>query len=273
MNRNRRKITWVDVLVLGGALYVVVFVIVPSLNNRNVLSRRASCRMNLGGLGKGIGLYQAGYKGEYPALANRVTLAQGPIDGEPGMVSITDLDDESAFLDGDVKGNGSVNAYYVLVVKGYVEEEGFKCPSDKTFSAGGKGTLDGRGYDLGFDGWKNLSYALQPTSIDAAAFSARPGSKSKDSLVIAADQVVDWDTPLTMTDNRPEENNEINHGYEYVNMLTLDGSTHIRTRQKGADSVVSKWGYDGDEIYTQTQSADPVERENDSRLMGKEGSN
>ena len=261
-----------DVLVLGGAFYLVGFVIVPSLNNSRSLVRRSSCRMNLRCLGKGIGLYQAGYKEQYPALASLATLAQGPIDEEPGMVSITDGDNESAFLDGDVKGNGSVNAYYVLVAKGYVEEEGFKCPDDRTFLAGGEETTVGRGYDLGFDGWKNLSYALQPTSIDAAAFSARPSSKSKASLVIAADQVVDWDTPLTMTDNRPEENNEINHGYEYVNMLTLDGSTHMRTRQKGADSVVSKWGYEFDEIYTQTHSVDPVERENDSRLMSKEGS-
>jgi hypothetical protein len=56
-------------------------------------------------------------------------------------------------------------------------------------------------------------------------------------------------------------------------MLTMDGSTHVRTRQKGADSVVSEWGYEFDEIYTQTQSVDPVERENDSILMGKQGSN
>jgi hypothetical protein len=199
MSRNRMKITWVDVLVLGGALYVVVFVFVPSLDHARDLSKRVSCRMNLGSLGKGIGLYQAGYKGEYPALANPATLAQGGIDEEPQMVAIADSSDESAFLGGDVKGNGSVNAYYLLVQDWYVDKEGFECPSDASFEA-----PKGRGDDLGFDGWKNLSYALQPTSIDSAAFSARPGSKSKDSLVIAADQVVDWDTPLTTTDNRPE---------------------------------------------------------------------
>jgi hypothetical protein len=240
-------------------------------------ARRATCSMNLGSIGKGISLYQACYKEKYPALANPATDAQGAINEEPRMVKIADSGDESAFLDGDVKGNGSVNAYYLLVNKGYLEEEGFKCPSDKSFVAGGKGAKAGRRYDLGFDGWKNLSYALQPTSLDAAAFSARPGNATKGSMVIASDQVVSKKGKLTKTDNRPKENNAVNHGYGYVNTLIMSRSVKQQTRKKGAASIVSKWGYKGDEIYAlgmkgKAYPATPsVRRRNDSILMGKKG--
>ena len=219
-------------------------------------AKRAGCRANLGSLGKALNMYSHSNGGKYPALADPATLGQGPIDEEPKFFGETTT----------VKGNGSVNAYYLLVAKGYADLDALRCPSDDAYEA----PLD-RDKALGFNGWKNLSYALQPTSIDPAAFSSRPGPKSKVSMVIAADQVVDKATPLTTTDNRPKENNEINHGYEYANTLTMDGSTHVRTRQQGDDSLVSRWGYDVDEIFTKTQSTDPVKRANDSILMGKEG--
>jgi len=256
---------------LVGVLVIVGAICFPMLNHARVTPRRAACGMNLGNIGKGICLYQAVYKEQYPALANPATLAQGGIAEEPEMVAVVDSSDESAFLTGDVKGNGSVNAYYLLVAKGYTEEEGFRCPSDDTYYPGGEGTDAGRGYDLGFDGWGNISYALQPTSLDAAAFSARPSNGSKGDMAIASDQVVDRDTALTKMDNRPKENNSVNHGYEYINVLLIDGSVRRESRTKGADSTASKWGYDGDEIFTKTNSIDPIKRANDSILMGKEG--
>jgi hypothetical protein len=235
-------------------------------------ARRASCAMNLGNLGKGIVLYQCGYKEKFPALVNPKTLTQGAIDEEPEMVAITGPDDESAFLDGDVKGNGSVNAYYLLVHKGYVAEEGFKCPSDASFK-----TPKDRGYSIGFDGWKNLSYALQPTSINTVELSSRPSTKMKGSMVIASDQVVGKKGKLTKTDNRPKKNNSVNHGYGHVNVLIISNSVKRQTRKKGAASIVSEWGYRGDEIYAlgmkgKAYPATPsVRRRNDSILMGKKG--
>ena len=235
-------------------------------------ARRAACAMNLGNLGKGICLYQSVYKEKFPALANPKTLAQGAIDEEPKMVAITDPKDESAFLDGDVKGNGSVNAYYLLVSIGFVAEDGFKCPSDASFKSPKK-----RGYNIGFDGWKNLSYAFQPTSINTAAFSARPGNGSRGAMVIASDQVVGKKGKLTKTDSRPKKNNSVNHGYGYVNVLLMSNSVKMQTRKKGADSLVSKWGYQKDEIYALGMKgkaypvADWRKRKSDSMLMGKEG--
>ena len=90
-------------------------------------------------------------------------------------------------------------------------------------------------------------------------------------MAIASDQVVDRDTPLTTTDNRPKENNAVNHGYEYINVLLMVGSVRRESRAKGANSTVSKWGYEGDEIFTRTQSDDPVKQANDSILMGRQG--
>jgi hypothetical protein len=235
-------------------------------------ARRAACGMNLGGLGKGMVLYQAVYRDKYPALVNPKTLAQGAIDEKPEMVKIASDTDESAFLGGDVKGNGSVNAYYLLVHNGYAEEEGFKCPSDATFKSPKK-----RGYNIGFDGWKNLSYALQPMSINTADFSARPSSNSKGVMIMASDQVVGKKGKLTKTGNRPKKNNSVNHGYGYVNMLTVSNSVKRQIRKKGAASIISKWGYNRDEIYAlgMKGKAYPVtpfrKRRNDSILMGKQG--
>jgi len=226
--------------------------------------------MNLGNLGKGICLYQAVYREKYPALVNPKTLAQGPINEEPKMVKIADSSDESAFLDGDVKGNGSVNAYYLLVHKGFVAEDGFKCPSDATFKAPKK-----RGLNVGFDGWKNLSYALQPMSINTADFSARPSSHSKGTMILASDQVVGKKGKLSKTDNRPKKNNSVNHGYGFVNVLTVSNSVKMQTRKKGAASIVSKWGYNRDEIYDMGMKGKAyptaTKQANDSILMGKEG--
>lgn len=251
------QVTLIVLLAVGAWVMLGLVMVGPLLlEEYRENAKRAGCRENLGSLGKALNMYSHSNGGKYPALADPATLTQGPINEEPKFFGGTTA----------IKGNGSVNAYYLLVVKGYADADGFRCPSDDAYEA----PLD-RGNALGFNGWRNLSYALQPTSIDAAAFSARPGPKSKVSMVIAADQVVDKATPLTTTDNRPKENNEINHGYEYANMLTMDGSTHVRIREWGYDGRVSRWGYDLDEIFTRTQSTDPVKRANDSILMGKQG--
>jgi hypothetical protein len=276
MNRNRRGLTRLDVLVLVLVFIVAVGIFLPPFfgcHGARELAKRAACAMNLGYIGKGISLYQDDYREKFPALANPAKLTQGGIAEAPEMVAIASYTDESAFLTGDIKGNGSVNAYYLLVNKGYVEEEGFKCPSDEYYCTGGEERVTGRRYDLGFDGWANISYALQPTSIDASAFPARPNDKSNGEMAIASDQVVGMVTPLTTTDNRPEEDNTVNHGYEYINVLLIDLSVRKESRTMGADSMVSKWGYEGDEIFIKTQSTDPVKQANDSILMGKEGGN
>jgi hypothetical protein len=308
MNGNRRGMTRLNVLVLMGVGVFGVLMLVTcadmtalagerratsrptsrrssgsigglfgGLFRSRETARRATCAMNLSSLGKGICLYQAGYREKFPAQVKPKTLPQGAINEEPEMVNNADTADESPVLHGEVKGNASVNAYYLLVNKGYVEEEGFKCPSDKSFAAGGKGTKNGRGYDLGFDGWKNLSYALQPTSINTADLSSRPSNHSKGSMILASDQVVGKKGKLTKTDNRPKENNAVNHGYGYVNVLLISNSVKMQSRKKGADSMVSKWGFGKDEIYAlgMKGKAYPVtssySRRNDSILMGKQG--
>ena len=194
------------------------------------------------------------------------------------MVSIRDSEDKVKYITGAVaiKGNGSVNAYSLLIYKGYVGRDGFECPSDESYERLDAEEEDGEyGADrpqvLGFNGWGNISYALQPTSFDATTFSARPSNRSKGEMAIASDQVVDRDTALTTTDNRPKENNTVNHGYEHINVLLMDGSVRRESHTKGADSTVNKWGYEGDEIFTKTQSTDPIKQANDSILIGKQG--
>jgi hypothetical protein len=235
-----------NVLVLVFLGVVGVGLLMPTGHPPREPMRRAVCARNLGSIGKAICLYQAVYKEEYPALANRGTLAQGGIAEEPEMVAIVDASDESAFLDGNVKGNGSVNAYYLLVNKGYAEEERFRCPSDESYRAGGEERDTGRGYDLGFDGWANISYAFQPTSIDAAAFSSRPGPGSKGEMILASDQVLDAAQTPTAGGVLPERDNNINHGYDYANVLTVSNSVKKKDRQEGAGSTARKWGYEGD---------------------------
>ena len=96
-------------------------------------------------------------------------------------------------------------------------------------------------------------------------------------MVIASDQVVGKKGKLTKTDNRPKKNNSVNHGYGYVNVLLVSGSVKKQARKKGADSIISEWGYHSDEIYALGMkgkaypATDPRKRANDSILMGKEG--
>lgn len=276
--KRRKGFTLIELLVVIAIIALLVSILMPSLNRARELARRAACGMNLGSLGKGIGLYQAGYKEKYPALANATTDAQGAINQEPEMVPIADSADESDFLDGDVEGNGSVNAYYLLVNKGYVEEEGFKCPSDESYSTGGEGTPDGRKYDLGFDGWENLSYALQPTSIDATAFDSRPGNGSKGSMVIASDQVLAALQEPAVAGLLPEVDNTVNHGYEYYNVLIISNSVKKLDRQSGdPESTESEVGYNQDEIFrlgkTGTAYTTSTDKANDSNLMSRAGGN
>ena len=276
--KQRKGFTLIELLVVIAIIALLVSILMPSLNRARELARRAACGMNLGSLGKGIGLYQAGYKEKFPALANPNTDAQGAINVEPEMVTIADSANESAFLDGDVAGNGSVNAYYLLVNKGYVEEEGFKCPSDETYSVGGEGTTDGRKYDLGFDGWENLSYALQPTSLDAAAFSSRPGNGSKGSMVIASDQVLSALQEPAVAGLLPEVDNTVNHGYEYYNVLIISNSVKKLDRKSGlTESIKSEVGYNQDEIFRLGKAGSAystsTDKTNDSNLMSRAGGN
>jgi prepilin-type N-terminal cleavage/methylation domain-containing protein len=279
--KRQKGFTLIELLVVIAIIALLVSILMPSLSRAQELARRATCSMNLSGLGKGIKLYQAVYKEKYPALADASTDTQGAINEEPNMVAITDSADESAFLNGStttVKGTGSVNAYYLLVNKGYVEEEGFQCPSDDTYSVGGEGTTTGRKYDLGFDGWENLSYALQPTNIDAAQFSARPGNSSKGSMVIASDQVLGALQTPAVAGLLPEVDNNVNHGYEYYNVLIISNSVKKLDRQKSttADPTISQKsevGYNQDEIFTKTALTSSTDKANDSNLMSKAGGN
>jgi hypothetical protein len=245
MDRNRRGLTRVEVLVLALLLGVAACFLFCGLRSTRNLARRSQCRMNLYSIGKGICLYQNVYKDEYPALAGSSVFDDARLSETPTRVS------EAEFLAGKCGGNDSVNAYFLLVPEGFVEAESFRCPSDERWEAYNR---DGR---FGFDGWRNISYALQPTC--ARGFPARVNSRSQDSMVIAAD---------VKAHPKIKDKQWSTVGYE-VNVLVADGSSRAEMRDNENDTA-SPWGYEGDEIYTQTQSTDPVRIANDSRLMGRD---
>jgi prepilin-type N-terminal cleavage/methylation domain-containing protein len=269
---NRKKgFTLIELLVVIAIIALLVSILMPSLQRARELARRSACGMNLGSLGKGIMLYQSVYKEKYPALANA---PEGGIGVEPAITtSSTDsAAAETAFLTTAIAGNGSVNAYYLLVYKGYVEEEGFKCPSDDTYSPPAA-----RGDELGFAGWSNLSYALQPTSTDSTTFNARPGSRSQGSMALASDQVLDGGTGqvVVAAGVLPSLENAVNHGFEFYNVLLASNSVKSFDRQKdtAADpalSQTSKVGYKNDEIFTKTAKTGATDKANDSILMGQQ---
>ena len=264
--KRRKGFTLIELLVVIAIIALLVSILMPSLQKARELARRSSCGMNLGNLGKGISLYQSVFKEKYPAMADDgITL--GPINETPAITGAGDeAANETAFLTVAIGGNGSVNAYYLLVMGDYVQEEGFKCPSDDTFETPDRGNSE-----LGFAGWSNLSYALQPTSTD---YAARPGLKSKGSMIIAADQVLNGTGSYipTVAGVLPVENNTVNHGYEFYNVLLSGNSVKNFSRPKGGvPSQTSKEGFKNDEIFTDgSYTVGGSKAANDSNLMGQE---
>ena len=267
--KQKKGFTLIELLVVIAIIALLVSILMPSLQRARELARRSACGMNLGSLGKGIMLYQSVYKEKYPAMTdedasgNPITI--GPINATPVITGAADEDaNETAFLGAAIGGNGSVNAYYLLVLGDYVQEEGFKCPSDDTFE-----TPDRGNGELGFAGWSNLSYALQPTST---TYAARPGLKSKGAMIIAADQVLNGTATVALAGVLPVENNTVNHGYEFYNVLLSGNSVKNFSRPKGGvPSQTSKEGFKNDEIFTDgSYTVGGSKAANDSNLMGKE---
>jgi prepilin-type N-terminal cleavage/methylation domain-containing protein len=272
---NRKKgFTLIELLVVIAIIALLVSILMPSLQKARELARRSSCGMNLGNLGKGISLYQSVFKEKYPAMPNEnetgTAITIGKIDVKPKITSAaSEAANETAFLTVAIGGNGSVNAYYLLVMGDYVQEEGFKCPSDDTFE-----TPDRGNGELGFAGWSNLSYALQPTSKD---YAARPGLKSKGSMIIAADQVLSGkgEYVVKAVGQKPGKDNTVNHQYEFYNVLLAGNSVKSFSRSKnvgtGQQSQESKVGYKNDDIFTDgSYTVGSSKEANDSNLMGQE---
>ena len=115
---GRRGFTLVELLVVIGIIALLIGVLLPALNLAREQARAIKCASNLRAVGQGLAIYQAGYKGYYPAsytYKNARFLPDGtqvPDSPTSGYIHW------SSFIYGISRGNGLG-----------IPEDAFHCPS------------------------------------------------------------------------------------------------------------------------------------------------
>ncbi len=108
------------------------------------------CKSRLGGLIKSMGIYHAGNRDTFPCMSDPTGKPPARFDDEPQMHE--NIDD---FWANEYDCN--LQALWLLVLSGEAGENLFECPGDEDYRK-----PDHSNYGLGFDSWRNSSYAFQP---------------------------------------------------------------------------------------------------------------
>ncbi|MFW6061356.1 MAG: hypothetical protein ACOC93_00960 [Planctomycetota bacterium] len=149
---------------------VVLFFWLGNVRQAKQMALRARCEKQLRGLGQAMAMYAADL-GSYPSLGDHHRYGADPDPGE-------DLQGLHAQADSNLQ------AYWLLIYKGYLRLNHFRCPGDDFWRRGQRS----RSRRYGFAGWHESSYAFQPATrhADNRAF---PGAKGQDGhFVLAGDK-------------------------------------------------------------------------------------
>ena len=233
--------TLIELLVVIAIIALLVSILLPSLNRARELAKRAVCSTNLNSMGKAMVLYSSsnddkmpstgslGYTVDPAGEADEAAFRTAVDDGDPGVADC------------------NIQSYYLLVLEGYMSNKSFKCPSDGDYKEPTETDTAGNS-PIGFNDWANVSYGLQPASpadTETDAYASRLGvSGQSGSMIIAGDKP-------SMTSAGVIETNKTspNHGYEYINMLSVASSVSNESMTKskgdGTDNVsnLNAFGY------------------------------
>ena len=214
---TKRGFTLIELLVVIAIIALLVSILLPSLNRARELAKRAVCSTNLNGMGKALVLYSSSNDDKMPSTGSY------GYDVDPAGQA-----DESAFrdaVDDGVSGTANtagvtdcnIQSYYLLILEGFMSNKSFRCPSDDDYVEPTSG-------EIGFTAWANVSYGLQPASpadTETDVYGSRLGvSGQSGSMIIAGDKpyvASAGGTPAT-------DKTTPNHGYEYINMLSVASS-------------------------------------------------
>jgi prepilin-type N-terminal cleavage/methylation domain-containing protein len=234
--------TLIELLVVIAIIALLVSILLPSLNRARELAKRAVCSTNLNGLGKAMVLYSSSNDDQMPSTGS------GGYTAAPSGEA-----DEQAFRDAVDNGDAGVadcniQSYYLLVLDGYMSNKSFKCPSDGDYKEPSETDTAGNS-PIGFNAWVNVSYGLQPASplsTETDAYDSRLGAGNQaGSMIIAGDKPY-----VAASDGTPaNDRTSPNHGYEYINMLSVASSVSNKSFTKadgdGTNSVsnLNAFGY------------------------------
>ena len=222
--KRTKGFTLIELLVVIAIIALLVSILLPSLNRARELAKRATCGMNLNGLGKALMLYNSTNKDQPPSLGYH---ASQSID-QPAVGT----DVEATFLDpgSATYARCNIQHYYLLVLEGFVSAKSFSCPGDNNWRDRDDPPT-GNPVKYGFTSWRNSSYGLQPFAYASASASvtwkSRLGANNQEGgMIIAGDQPqVDGDAPDINYAS-------LNHGKEYVALLSSTGSVRSESMNK-----------------------------------------
>ncbi len=157
-------------------------------------ARRTVCQATLRGFSQAFPLYAADNSGQYPSMGYHGNMPQN---ADPTATNSRD----NLFGQGDCV----AQVYWLLVNQGSVSDGQFKCPSDSAY------VTPNREMRYGFDDWRNVSYGLQPTTVQW---------KARLSLFLDGGVVVMADGPR----RRNLRVGSAHHGVAGANYLSRDGS-------------------------------------------------
>ncbi len=181
------------------------------------MARQAICATRLKGMGKAIALYMTSYNDHVPSLSvvdddGRVRFPRR-IDADPKAVGGASKT-QALKKFWQTQGDCNLQHAYLLVENAFCGEDQFQCPSDKKY----KGADRGEG-EIGFDSWRNSSYAFQPFTLHEDN-AAAPGLLGQDGgVLIAADKQI-----------RGKHVHNLNHP-DGMNTLSLNSAVVFKKNQ------------------------------------------
>ncbi|MCP4378602.1 MAG: type II secretion system protein [bacterium] len=239
--------TLVDLLVAIACVAVLIAIpacMVEKAQEVNQMAHVVACKANFIGIGRGIMLYRVENNDKFPLLFT---------EGQPesdikATHAARNIDELKTNLTGS---EAAMQNMWVLIDKGFLGENAFKCPADKDYVARNfTNPADRSKRKVGWSSAAQFSYGLH-SPYESTVVDGKPvrnpaplGSRMKASFVIMADKNPSQNTePATGVgpDKSPS-----NHGA--LGQVYLTNSGQVEAKQGNKNSEVN-----GDDIYT-TQS-------------------
>jgi prepilin-type N-terminal cleavage/methylation domain-containing protein len=213
--RRGKAFTLIELLVVIAIIALLVSILLPSLHRAQALAERTVCGTRVKGFSNAFALYKAMGEDSYPCLQPSDRLHAQNLGEAPT---------EEGFYNGAARHN-NIQHYWLLVLKGYVGDELFRCPADDQYRKPDRST-----HRYGFTDWRNVSYGFQPAT------------RHENNKAFPCD---DMDGAMIIVGDRPGKKNEwnANHCGDGGNFLSMNMSVRFY-RERDND-----FGVDRNDVY------------------------